>query len=84
MTNEPKPKKEKKGVQEWCPYSDNIQKGCENNCKYGYCRKNANFHKKHLWPKSGKWEEPEINWKKLFAHIPKTQSEQMDYVPHNA
>lgn len=76
-----KAKKEKKGVQEWCPYSDNIQKGCENNCSYGYCRKNANFHKKHLWPKSGKWEEPEINWKKLFAHIPKRKANKWTMFP---
>jgi hypothetical protein len=59
-------KKTKQNVGEWAVHSVNIQKGCENFCSYGYCQKQAKFHKKWCWPKSWEWDKPEIKWKEVF------------------
>ena len=50
--------KRKTGTKEWSTHSVNIQKGCENNCRYGYCRDLALRFPK-LMPKNG-WENPEL------------------------
>jgi hypothetical protein len=54
-----------KNAGEW-GHSINIQRGCRNNCTYGYCQKMAKRFPKSLWPKSGKWDVPDIKWSEVF------------------
>lgn len=53
------------GTKEWSDHSENIQKGCTNNCVYCYARYNA-VHRFKQVESVEQWQSPVINEKKVF------------------